>query len=278
MQFKLNLYSLSSRAMIPINYQYPLSAAIYKILQKGDAEYSSFLHEVGYGKGYKFFTFSDLKGKMKRNDDRLEILNPVLELTISFHLPKASKTFVEGLFRSENITIADSKSAANFSVQKITSLKNPIEDSGSQNERLDITVKPISALVAGYKDDRGIYQFLEPSHNAYIPSLIINWRNKITAAYGEDTANLAKLEIEVERYPNSWRSRLITIKANSPQETRIRGFINFKLKLTAERRFIELILNSGLGLYTAQGMGCLRVVKSNYNTLKKNNYSYEIIS
>lgn len=61
MIFQLILNKNKSNAVIPINYQYPLSAAIYKILQKGDSEYAQFLHEEGYGKGYKFFTFSDLK-------------------------------------------------------------------------------------------------------------------------------------------------------------------------------------------------------------------------
>ncbi|WP_392437096.1 hypothetical protein ACF3N7_09215 [Cruoricaptor ignavus] len=42
--------------IIPINYQYPMSAAIYKIISQGDAEYAEFLHNTGYGKGFKFFT------------------------------------------------------------------------------------------------------------------------------------------------------------------------------------------------------------------------------
>jgi len=42
MRFKL---SLERRAgdQLPINYQYPLSAAIYKILARGDGEYAQFL-------------------------------------------------------------------------------------------------------------------------------------------------------------------------------------------------------------------------------------------
>ncbi len=65
MRFKLFLASQTAGAIIPINYQYPLSAAIYRILAKVDADYATFLHEKGYvvGEGlkhFKLFTFSDL--------------------------------------------------------------------------------------------------------------------------------------------------------------------------------------------------------------------------
>lgn len=69
MRFKLILKAIDYKvSLLPINYQYPLSSAIYRILSKGDREYARFLHEEGYGKGYKFFTFSDLKLKFKRED------------------------------------------------------------------------------------------------------------------------------------------------------------------------------------------------------------------
>ncbi len=41
---------------IPINYPYPLSAAIYRIIAKGNADYADFLDGQGYGKGFKLFT------------------------------------------------------------------------------------------------------------------------------------------------------------------------------------------------------------------------------
>ena len=50
MRFKLTLLAKqNSNTIIPINYQYPTSAAIYKIIKKADAEFSSFLHDEGYG-------------------------------------------------------------------------------------------------------------------------------------------------------------------------------------------------------------------------------------
>ncbi|MBS1744677.1 MAG: CRISPR-associated endoribonuclease Cas6, partial [Bacteroidetes bacterium] len=44
-------------------------------------------------------------------------------------------------------------------------------------------------------------------------------------------------------------------------ETKIRGWMNFGLKVTAEKRFAELLQNAGLGLYNAMGCGCVELVK-----------------
>ena len=68
----------------------------------------------------------------------------------------------------------------------------------------------------------------------------------------------AILMIEVDFYEKPYRSRLTHIKGGL---TKVRGSINYKLHLTAERRFLDLILNSGIGIYTAQGMGCLEVIE-----------------
>ncbi|MBD0280088.1 MAG: CRISPR-associated endoribonuclease Cas6, partial [Flavisolibacter sp.] len=64
MRLKLTLHTNEKGALLPFNYQYPLSAAIYKIIQTADHEFAAFLHDQGYGEGhksFKLFTFSDLR-------------------------------------------------------------------------------------------------------------------------------------------------------------------------------------------------------------------------
>lgn len=256
MRFLLALHGGANDA-IPINYQYPLSAAIYRVLAKGDHEYARFLHETGYGKGYKFFTFSDLNLRYKRVGDRFILTDPSVSVLVCFHLPEASQTFVQGLFRSEEIVIADRKSKALFEVQSVVALENPVKDIPA-NQVARIIVRPCSALVAGSKNNQGNYAFFDPDNNRFIQSLIVNWRNKIAACWDDQTAADAVLLMEVEKYPSPFRSRLVTIKDTDDRaRTQIRGFLNFRLKLTAGQRFLDLVLNAGLGLYSAQGMGCL---------------------
>jgi len=259
MRFKLKLLTKSKEAILPINYQYPLSAAIYKILAKGDAGYAEFLHEKGYGKGYKFFTFSDLDFKYERKDDRFILKSPEVAVTVCFHLPEASRVFVEGLFKSEEIVIADKKSLAAFAVESIVSLNNPLKEADERSMQ-QILVKPSSMIISGEKKENGKYEFLNPDDLRFGDALLYNWQNKIEACYGKESVDEAILIIEVEKYSQPFRSRLVTIKADTDETTKIRGYLNFKLKLTAERRYLDLILNTGLGLYSAQGMGCLERV------------------
>lgn len=262
MKFLLSLHnSLTSNQIIPINYQYPLSAAIYKILAKGDNDYAAFLHEKGYGKGYKMFTFSDLKGSFKICKDRIHILSPIVEFTINFHISEASRTFIEGLFRSEEITLADSKSKARFTVMRVLSVPSIWKNNETDNQIVQKTVRTASAIVTGEKKENGQYNFLNPTDQRYTATLEYSWRNKVRALYDDETADNALLKVDVEYFQNPYRSRLVTIKAGTGEETRLKGYLNFKLKLTAEKRFVDVLLNSGAGVYNAQGMGCLEVVE-----------------
>lgn len=85
-------------AEIPINYQYSLSAAIYRIIQKGDVYYSFYLREFGFKKGESLFTFSQIKVPFTYVDDRLILRKNTISITVAFHLPEKMKTFVSELF------------------------------------------------------------------------------------------------------------------------------------------------------------------------------------
>lgn len=252
------------RGMLPINYQYPMSAAIYRIINKGDAAYASFLHEEGYGKGFKLFTFSQLNVPFKIEVDRLKLLRNEANFKVAFHLPQAMESFVKGLFQSEEIVIADKQSKVSFSVNSVESLSNPLQQY-NENEIVNITLKPLSPVVAGLQNEKGNYDFLSPQDPRFVESLIYNWRNKITTCNDAATGSGALLMMEVVMMKQPPKSRLITIKADTEQETKIRGWMNFELKITGERRFVELLLNAGCGVYNSQGMGMMEATRTNLN-------------
>lgn len=257
MKFSIILQTNQRGTVLPINYQYPLSAAVYKIMEKGDAAYSAFLHEKGYGKGYKFFTFSDLDCRpYKREGDRLQLLNNEARLMVSFHLPEASQHFIKGLFMSQQLTIADQRSRIGFNVKSVETLPNPLA-LYEANEVMPVHLKPLSPIVTGVKNENGKYDFLSPEDSRFTESLLYNWREKIKANYDEETAKSAVLNLEVKRFKNSPKSRLVWIKAGTQQQTKIRGYTNFELEALAERRFLEVLMNCGTGLYNAMGMGCV---------------------
>lgn len=260
MVFKIVLNYLGELpGAIPVNYQYPLSAALYKVIAKGDAGYAQFLHEKGYGKGFKLFTFSQIDYKFKISDNRMLFSHKELSFQVSFHLPPAAENFVKGLFQSEKIEIADKRSKSCFAINSVESLPEPLR-LYKDNEIVNIQLEVLSPLAAGLYNEKGNYSFLSPDDERFTESLIYNWRSKIETCYDSGASSTALLMMEVLPMKQPFKSRLITIKADSPQQTKIRGWINFRLRATAEKRFIELLLNAGAGVYNAMGFGCVRVV------------------
>lgn len=261
MHFKITIVSSEKGAVLPINYSYPLSSAIYRIIARGDAHYAAFLHEKGYGKGFKFFSFSQLSVPFRIEGDRMRLLSDEVTFRVAFHLPKAMESFIKGLFQSEQIEIADKKSRGVFRVKSIESLPDPLQQY-AENEMVQIRLSPLSPVVAGLQNEKGYYDFLEPDDDRFSESLVYNWRSKIASCYDEPTAHSALLLLEVTPGKHPAKSRLITIKADTPEETKIRGWINFGLKVTAERRFVGLLLNAGVGVYNSQGFGSISIQES----------------
>ncbi|MDP1810457.1 MAG: CRISPR-associated endoribonuclease Cas6, partial [Sediminibacterium sp.] len=99
-----------------------------------------------------------------------------------------------------------------------------------------------------------------PLEPAFKKAIVYNWKEKYATLYGQAAAEavFSKLQLEVTQAHNT-RSRLITIKANTEQQTRIRGFTHFKLNVQAPKLALELAMGAGLGLYNSQGMGCVGV-------------------
>lgn len=261
MRFSLNLVPVAGN-VLPANYQYPLSAAIYKIIHQADEKYSAFLHDKGYqrnGKSFKLFSFSDLRIPFRNQGDRLLINNSPGALTISFHVDEAATNFIKGLFINQQLEVADKLSRTQFSVSEVQLLPDPLATSDDQ---MEVILYPLSPLVVGKKNTRGNYDFLSPADAEFSEWLIHNWLEKYASAdpSADLTALRDRISIKVLTPNHEIKSRLITIKAFTPQQTQIRGFTKFQMKVKAPKPLLELGLNAGLGLYNAMGMGCVGVV------------------
>lgn len=262
MRILLTLQTDKTGSKIPVNYQYPVSAAIYKILQRADVEYSQFLHEKGYGKGFKMFSFSDLNIPFKIIGDRLLLQSSKAEIIICFHLPRAAETFIKGLFMSQLFVIADKQSKTTFSIQNVEVIGDKLRDFKNE-EQVSILLKPLSPIVCGIKNEKGNYIFLSPEEHRYEEMIWKNWQEKVRSVYEKPEADylMDKASVRVVYFKNPPKSRLNTIKADTPEQTKIRGFNNFLIEVKGKKKVAELLLNAGVGLYNAQGMGCVEIVE-----------------
>src|SRR5690554_1855314 len=103
MRFKLTLNRTTKQRMLPMDYQYYISAWIYKVLKQADKDFARFLHEQGYGEGenklYKLFCFTrfDFGRPILWKDKKLfEVTIQEIGLKISFDVTEAATHFIRG--------------------------------------------------------------------------------------------------------------------------------------------------------------------------------------
>lgn len=182
-----------------------------------------------------------------------------MEVEVSFHLPEAAQHFIKGLFQWQVLDLADKKSRVCCEVLSVEALPNPFTGK-KDNEIMSVQLDTASACIAGIKNEKGNYNFLSPDDERFAENLLYNWREKIRAVFGEAEATESVLVLEVMQKPHT-KSRLITIKAGTPEETKVRGFVNLSLKVMGEKRFVEMLWNVGAGLYNSFS-GFLKVKKA----------------
>lgn len=265
MKFRLTLTTTDRSPALTLNYQYPISAVIYKILDRADEAYALFLHEQGYRQGsktFKFFTFSDVRTPFTIQGDRLLMKTNQAELIVCFHIPGAAETFIKGLFLNQQIEIADSVSKVAFTIEQVVAENSLLTASGNT----EVLLQPMSPIVVSSKNDRGHYDYLSPADNGYSELLINNLVDKYAAATMDSTKALDTLKSEITITPvyfsHTPRHRLIAIKQGTSAETKVKGYDKFRLKIQAPVELIELALNAGIGSYNAIGLGSVEVVKN----------------
>lgn len=255
MRFVLTLHTAKA-SLLPFNYQYPLSSAVYKIIQSADAAFAAFLHHTGYGnrgKSFKLFTFSDIKTPFQKAGDRMLLTTEEAELIVCFYMPQAAENFIKGLFLNQRLEVADRVSKTLFHIVQVESLPATVKTE-------KVVLQPLSPIVAGKKNGRGHYDYRSPEDADFEECLYYNWKEKCTAAgIAADTLD-KEVAIAVRFFPHPPQQRLITVKGGTDAETKIRGYTKFRLEVKAPKEMLEVALGAGLGLHNAQGMGCVGVV------------------
>ncbi len=264
MRFKITLQALDRKVVLPINYQYPLSAWIYRTLEQGDRELADFLHQEGYaGEGrrrFKFYSFSELRTPGARvRGDRLFLTRPEVHFSISFLTDRAAQTLVMGLFRrSEPSWLGDDISGGRFSVRSAEMQMLPL-----LSEQVHFrTVSPAVIGIGDLNADGSLgKKYLSPQDEGYREQLVGNLRRKFTAAREAgliETAN-PNPAIDYELLSRTVKEKRIDLLRGRPGYTRVRGY-KFQFRLQAPEEVLRLALLAGIGEKNAMGFGGLEVV------------------
>jgi len=257
MRFKLTLnLEKNQSGIIPINYQYELSSWIYKVLNKGDAEFSNWLHTKGYldkNKQFKLFTFSHLNIPERNIDnDRIKLLCNEIFLTVSFLPVESIETFIKGIFKNQEFYLGNKDIGCQFKVKSIEKEKD-IDFSAKMKYRT------ISPLVIGETNaNDGRLKYLKPDDNNYESIFINNLISKYIS-FNKADVNINDLTNISFRLLNSPKMKGIVIKSGTAAQTKVIGYV-FDFELTAPTDLHKIGYFAGFGRSNSQGFGCVTVI------------------
>ena len=237
---------------LPLNYQYELSAFVYATIQRSDAQYSSWLHENGYRhdkKQFRLFSFSNLHlTNFRISGDRLIIDSPQISWEIGFLPERSTEEFIRGIFGEQEFTIGDKQSKVQFRVAGIELISEPDFSSA-----LTFTTLSPVCITHPLPDGRTFYE--SPDTVYAREALLLNLKNKYAAYYGHEFSGSDQFELKI-LYPP--KSKLISIKTGTPQESRVRAY-SFLFTLLADVELMKVMWSCGLGEKNAMGFGSVGV-------------------
>lgn len=259
MRFRLIL-GINRRAfgdLLPINYQYELSSAIYRILSQASAEYASWLHDNGFsverGKHFKLFCFSRLKIEQRQimqRDERIRIISDSVEWQISFLPEQSTEKFVQGVFANRTFEIGDKKSVVQFQVRSIESLPSP-----EFGDTADFAT--MSPLCLRFRRDDGSTEYLSPTDERAKAAILTGLLSRYEVFHNEPFTAPLDFDFTVLNEP---KSVLVKIKSDTPEQTKVRGFM-CRFRMRAPKELMRIMYDSGIGEECAQGFGCVRVME-----------------
>lgn len=250
MRLKLELVPTKNDITIQLNYNYYLSTAIYRFLQKADEEFSKQLKEEGFRSGsktMKLFTFSELlipKNNFQLRGDKLKILNrPSIGLFVGTFRKEFFFNFVRGVFLKQQLFIGHPENS--FEVSRVESLEEPVFENG-----VSYGFKPLSSIFLSKKTEDGKTLHLTNEHEDYGFFLKRNLDEKFRIAFGTEPPP-SKFDFFWDEIPPQTKrvTKLIKIKNISKRTM----FHSFHLK--AHPELLKLGYDCGFGGQNSEGFG-----------------------
>lgn len=253
MRFKLSLHIDKSvfGDKLPLNYTYELSSVVYKIFSKSDKEFAVWLHENGFSSGnkkFKLFTFSRLHVPLFRIEGEfMHILSDTVEWQISFLPERSTLEFISGVFQNQTFELGTRQANVRFNVYEISVMPPPIFTETMEFETL-------SPICISLRRENEKVDYLSPDNPEALPIIRQNLLNKYFAFHGKEYDSKFDFNFEVLSKP---KSVLVTIKSNTPQQTRVHGFM-CRFRMTAPLELMKVAYDAGVGEKGSTGFGMVK--------------------
>lgn len=257
MKFKITLkIDRKYGDLLPFNYQYEQSAVIYRILAQADTQYSVWLHENGYllheRKRFKLFCYSPFifeKVRPLLEAGCLKIIGERAVWYISFIPEKSTLEFIQGIFAHQSFSIGNKKYQVAFDVVGVEAMPMP-----PLSEVM--TFQALSPICVKQYEDNKI-QYLSPDNPKFAQGILKGLLARFESIHGQPL-DMNDKEFSFELTDNKVKSKLITIKANTPYESRVRGYLcSFRMKALLD--LMKIAYEGGVGEQCSQGFGFIKM-------------------
>ena len=259
MKFKITLnINRKHGDLLPFSYQYEQSAVIYRILAQADTQYASWLHENGYqlngSKRFKLFCYSPFIFESVRPLTKEGCLNIIGERAtwyISFIPEKSTLEFIQGIFAHQSFTIGNKEHRVAFDVVGVEAMSMP-----QLSE--DMTFLALSPICVKQHEGNKT-QYLSPDNPKFAQGILKGLMARYESIHGQPLA-LDNNSFAFVLADNKVKAKLITIKANTPYESRVRGYLcSFRMKAPLE--LMKIAYEGGVGEQCSQGFGFIKKIE-----------------
>ena len=270
MRFKLvlSVKSESFGSVLPVSYQYELSAAVYRRIRENFELYLHWLSSNGFAPiddcRNRLFSFSNLYiPRIRVEYDRLHILVKRVQMWISFLPVRGTHEFVKQLFSGETFVLGDRRSRVELEVEDI--VECPAPEFGEEAEYLALS--PIVFMVA--RPNRSM-EYVGPDYPGYADCFYRSVLGKYEKIFGRpfdgDTGFSWSLLSEPKR-------KGIFMMRFTPEESKVIGYM-YKFKLSMSPILHQIMYETGIGEKVNLGFGCVEILRQD-TTPNDQNFLYD---
>lgn len=255
MRLKLILEQIESSQEIPINYQYFLSSFIYRTIETSNNDYSKWLHDKGFllgKKTFKFFTFSMLNIPERRIENNvIHVLSHRIDFVLSMLSLESMNNLIIGMFEKSRMKIKD----ADFRIRYAEKIPEPFYE----DEMKFKTLSPVVISKRVEYDGKISERYMKPDEDDYPEYIKKNLEEKYLTYCSNFGIKVSDKGLESFELMNLEKQKLITIRAGTSSETRVKAF-TMTFKLRGNPDIMRVGYEAGIGKLCSQGFGCVRVI------------------
>ena len=257
MRFKLVLAvkSESFGNVLPVSYQYELSAAVYRRIRENFDTYLRWLSSNGFAPvddcRNRLFSFSNLYiPRIRVENDRLHILVKKVQMWISFLPVRGTREFVEDLFSGITFVLGDRRSRVELEVEEIVDC--PAPEFGIESEYLALS--PIVFMVA--RSNRSM-EYIGPDHPSYADCFYHSILSKYERIFGHPFEGNTDFSWTLLSEP---KRKGIFMMRFTPDESKVIGYM-YKFRVSMDPLLHQIMYETGIGEKVNLGFGCIEILR-----------------